>query len=77
MAQRIIKTVDQMIAPEEMRNKFKQLFVQSDELAWLGEHFNRETEDAECEIKDRRAQILKLRDQIIKGEITDFTDMLA
>lgn len=66
-----------MIASEDLKKKVKQLYVQSDELAWLGEHCNRESDDAEILIKDKRAQILKLRDQIISGEITDLSDFVA
>lgn len=66
-----------MISSKDLKAKVKQLYVQSDELAWLGEHCNRESDDAEILIKDKRAQVLKIRDQIISGEITDFTDLVA
>ena len=45
-------------------------------MAWLGEHSNRESDDAEIVYKEKRAEILRLRDQIISGEITDFDKFL-
>ena len=76
MAQKMIKTIEGTNASEDKLNKIKTLYVQSDELAWLAEHCNRESDDAEVVFKQKRADILKLRDQIISGEIADFSKYL-
>ena len=73
----MIKTIEEMNASEDKRKKVMQLYMQSDELAWLGEHCNRESDDTEIAFKQKRAEILRLRDQIISGEITDYTKLVA
>lgn len=55
MAQKMLKTVDGINASTDKLNKIKTLYVQSDELAWLGEHCNRESDDAEIAFKEKRA----------------------
>ena len=65
-----------MKASADNKDRIKQLYVHSDELAWLGEHFNRENDDTEILFKEKRAKILKVRDQIINGELTDFSALL-
>ena len=72
----MIKTIDNIQASGAFKDKIKMLYVQSDELAWLGEHLNRESDDTEIEFKDKRAEILKMRDQIISGQLTDFSAMM-
>ena len=76
MAFKMISTIDQMKASADNKDRIKQLYVHSDELAWLGEHFNRENDDTEILFKEKRAKILKVRDQIINGELTDFSALL-
>ena len=58
----MLKSIEQMIAGQPIKDKMKMLYVQSDELAWLGEHLNRESDDIEIEFKEKRAKILNLRD---------------
>ena len=51
MAAKMVKVIDKMVASEDFKNKMKTLYMQSDELAWLGEHFNRDNVDVEAEFK--------------------------
>lgn len=63
MAQKMIKVVDQAICKQSAaKEKLKQMYIQSDELAWLGEHCNRDSDDVEMIFKNKRAQITKMRD---------------
>ena len=66
-----------MNASEDKKKKVMQLYMQSDELAWLGEHCNRESDDTEIAFKEKRAEILRLRDKIISGEMTDYSQLIA
>ena len=77
MALKMIKTIDQMNVPATTHNKIKGLYIYSDELAWLAEHSNRDSDDIEILFKQKRAEIFKIRDQIISGELTDFNQLLA
>lgn len=56
-----------MVASDDKKAKVKLLYIHSDELAWLGEYCNRESDDVEIMFKDKRHEILKMRDQIISG----------
>ena len=58
MAQKMIKTIEEMNASKDKKTKIKQMYIQSDELAWLGEHCNRESDDTEVAFRDKRAEIL-------------------
>ena len=77
MALKMIKTIDQMNVPATTHNKIKGLYIYSDELAWLAEHSNRDSDDIEIIFKQKRAEIFKIRDQIINGELTDFSQLLT
>ena len=54
----MIKTIEEMNASNDKKTKIKQMYIQSDELAWLGEHCNRESDDTEVAFRDKRAEIL-------------------
>ena len=77
MALKMIKTIEEMNASEDKKKKVMQLYMQSDELAWLGELCNRESDDTEIAFKEKRAEILRLRDKIISGEMTDYSQLIA
>ena len=51
-----------MNVPATTHNKIKGLYIYSDELAWLAEHSNRDSDDIEIIFKQKRAEIFKIRD---------------
>ena len=59
MAFKMISTIDQMKASADNKDRIKQLYVHSDELAWLGEHFNRENDDTEMLAVDSCEALLR------------------
>ena len=70
--QKMIKLIALM--PKEVQNRFKVLKVLSDRRSHLTDQFEEEVKKLDADIAVKKKPLYELRRQIIKGELTDFTE---
>ena len=72
MEQKMIKVIERMHA--NVQNRFKSLYVFSDERSKLNDLFEKEVRELSEKFEKRKVPILNKRDNILNGEITEFDD---
>ena len=69
--QKTVKVIGTM--PKNVQDRFKMLYLLSDERSKLNDLFAKEIDALEAKIKEKKQPFLEERANVIRGEITDFT----
>lgn len=73
--QKMIKVISQM--PDKVQARFKVLKVLSDKRSKLSDEFDAEIKAIEAKILEKKRPLYQIRQQIIEGEVTEFSTYKA
>jgi len=74
LEQKMVKVITKM--PENVQDRFKNLHMFSDERSKINDLFEEEVKKLSAKMEARKRPILEQRDNILVGEITDFSDLI-
>jgi len=74
LEQKMVKVVSKM--PENVQDRFKNLHMYSDERSKINDLFEEEVKKLSAKMEARKRPLLDHRDNILKGEITTFEDLI-
>ena len=72
MEQKMVKIIEKM--PEQVSDRFRQLYVYSDERSKINDMFEKEVKELSERFEQRKIPLLQKRDEIIYGTDTEFAD---